>query len=806
VTSAAVIVGIDNYAAQPLTSAVRDAEAMRDSLVGLGLVQPADVVLLTAPDPPVAGAELPTRKAILNALLPFYTGARAVDRLFFAYAGHGLLAFSDAARALARTALLPVDVKDINSDGDLLIDFDSVLDRFRLAGPKEQFFFIDACRDLAYEEHPDISSSLGWAAVPPGPERAQAVLYAVPPLGRARSEQDGRGVMTGHLLDALEGKGIALDYSDELRRYVVTAESVAAYVVKRVAETVRTVPLWERTYSLPRLDHPGQKTGSIREVAHPPDAPLVVRIDPEAAAARTEVWLSQMDLRVCSWPPNAYDEPWLVKPRRYWLEATSEAGQPEPDQMRLDVREEQEAVVRIRPPGEETLGLHVSPEPGPSPALVETRDGPPSEGPARTPRRDAAVHVRALEPESVIELERLDPPYTHWSSAHELHEDVPPGAYRVRVRLGKDVYSESELQLSPGQTIEVQPTVGASPLLNELLQGRTEATDAVISESIGSIQAGLLPTALPIVGIKPFDQKNELFSQFTGFVPPSDPGEFGMRPVSVVVGVDGNDWPEGVDAVVRSASASIELRGADPIGIELAPIEYGGGRIALGVAQAPGRPFALRIESPYFGSVGLAAASLERRATVVTLTVRPSGSFDVSQNLLRIPGLHYDELVQHVSYGRMLRDLQVGQKLYESGELALGRVSSQLLMELFYAKWTDPILSCMAYFAWTDAANQGQMARVVADNLFRYFGDLVDARIIHALEHPELKQRHLAEIVELNEVPVLARSALELEQQAPNAELVRSLIKRVTPDQAWLLTWSAEMLKTPAAAEALAVT
>ena len=94
--------------------------------------------------------------------------------------------------------------------------------------------------------------------------------------------------------------------------------------------------------------------------------------------------------------------------------------------------------VRKRFHSKQTLGLHASPEPGPSPAVVETRSAAPQRGrpvPGSVEAtRAATVHVRALEPESTIDLERLDPPYTRWSQAHELRERVPAGAYRVRVR------------------------------------------------------------------------------------------------------------------------------------------------------------------------------------------------------------------------------------------------------------------------------------------------------------------------------------------------------------------------------------
>jgi hypothetical protein len=68
VTTAAVVIGIDDYATQPLTSAVNDAHALSDALVAVDLVEAKDVLLLTAPPGPRPAP--PTRKAILNALHP----------------------------------------------------------------------------------------------------------------------------------------------------------------------------------------------------------------------------------------------------------------------------------------------------------------------------------------------------------------------------------------------------------------------------------------------------------------------------------------------------------------------------------------------------------------------------------------------------------------------------------------------------------------------------------------------------------------------------------------------------------------
>ncbi len=789
-TSAAIIIGIDAYAARSLTSAVNDARLFAKTLVDLDLVG-ADIRMLTAPAD--NDGDLPTRKGILDALRPYYTGEKSVDRLFVYYAGHGLLAFSDAGRTLPRTVLVPVDVRHLATDGDTLIDLDSVLARLRFSGPAEQFFFIDACRDLGYDDYPDTTTALGWKAVPPGAERRQAILYAVPPLGKAPSEHGGLGVMTRHLVDALHGRGIALDYSDDLRKYVVSPESVAAYVQKRVLETVGAVPLWQSNYILPRLDHREPKTGPIREIDQPGPAYLTLHVRPQDAEAATHVRLIQMETPVCSWPPNSYGQPFAVKPRRYWLEAESDAGSADPAQRRIDTREEHETTIEIQP---QTAGRAIRPppvqEPGPSEPDVRTiRD--PAEY-VLPPSPHGMIVAEALEPQSTVEFQQADPPYLRWAAPQRLERSVPPGAYLVRFRLGHDVFSESEIDVRDRTVVKVTPTIGASPLLQEML-GYWPTSEAVVSERIGPMQAGVLATALPIIGIKPFDTTQELLGRFDGAVPQLDPNAFGQRPVSLVLAMDGNRWPVPASEVLGSARTTIEWAGHAKE-ISVAPLMSGfrSGRVGLGVIAAPARSFTIHVQSPYIGAITLTAASLHMRVTVIALTFRPDGSFDLSQNLLRIPGAQYDELVTNIGYGRMLRDLQLGQRLYESGELVehAGR-GSQLLTDLIYAKWTDPVLSCMAYFAGSDSGLiEEDLLTAAARNLRDYFGDIVDARVIHGLAFTMEREQALSDVLDANELPVLARSAGELaryaQERGRDDRAVVTLSRRVIPGQPWLVS------------------
>jgi hypothetical protein len=193
---------------------------------------------------------------------------------------------------------------------------------------------------------------------------------------------------------------------------------------------------------------------------------------------------------------------------------------------------------------------------------------------------------------------------------------------------------------------------------------------------------------------------------------------------------------------------------------------------------------------------------------VVTITLSPEGTLGLSQNILRFPGRSYPELVPDVPYGRMLQELQLGRKLYESGELdstgAAGEPVFDGLWELLHAKWTDPVLGCMAYYAWTDAMrlglqlpedpNYAQYIRErTASNLQEYFPSLPDTRVVGGLEKPDNANRLYRQLLELDQVPVLARSARELARVAravglPDRRVVR-WAERLNPGSPWTAEW-----------------
>jgi hypothetical protein len=83
-----------------------------------------------------------------------------------------------------------------------------------------------------------------------------------------------------------------------------------------------------------------------------------------------------------------------------------------------------------------------------------------------------------------------------------------------------------------------------------------------------------------------------------------------------------------------------------------------------------------------------------------------------------------------------------------------------------------------------------------ARNLRRYFGDIADARVIHGLAFPAEREQALSDVLDADELPVLARSAAELTRYAQERgradRAVVALSRRVIPGQPWLVSRQAD--------------
>jgi peptidoglycan hydrolase-like protein with peptidoglycan-binding domain len=379
-----LIVGVDGYAFRPLSSAVNDALAIRNKLISTGLFAADEINLLLSPRRG-ASAVLPanvkaaTADNIRDYMFDLYAARRPLDRFMFYYSGHCLSAWNDKTQSKLSTAIIPADVRTIEQDGNKLIDFDDLRARFRMRGPLEQFYILDACRDLGFDINPDVSS-LGFAAMKDDAPRRQATVFAVSPRGQARGVTDGLGVMTRHVIDALDGKGSALDSIQvgTRKRYAITIRSVFDYVRRRVENDLGGVEAWTLYFNLPTLDEGEQKTTYLRLIDPAPTLQFTVKVDPPDAAPAVSASLKLFSHEVGAWPP--FGVAVNASPTQYELFASLDRDRqrwmpPDPDVRVVDVREESVITLKVEPCG--APAVPPSDTEPPKPLVVTTQSAPP---------------------------------------------------------------------------------------------------------------------------------------------------------------------------------------------------------------------------------------------------------------------------------------------------------------------------------------------------------------------------------------------------------------------------------------------
>ncbi|MEO5818830.1 MAG: caspase family protein [Gemmatimonadaceae bacterium] len=869
---AAVVVGIDDYSFAPLSSCVNDALAIRDALVAYGMVDASRVDLFT--DPVRPDSRRPTRDALARTLFDLCDSGDDIERLYFYYAGHGLLRHLDGAQTRTSSVIIPSDVTDLRTDGAKLIDLSDLAGKFSRRGPQEQVFIVDACRDMDYEREPDVGP-LGWGLPPEGQQRKQAVIHSVPPMGKAEGRQGGLGVFTGYLLEALRGSGTAKDYDDNTEGYVVRVRSALDYARDQIERAMKNVATWQLYYNIPRVggeDYDDMEPLRALQPAEVPDVPFTIHVEPEDAASttRVEVWHRGIPLPAQSMPPRNNHQPVSLRPDRYRLKAKSASGIPQPEQVLIDIREVDAITVRIldvagNPPagGPPPHDGSQPDSPVPLSAITWSRQSRQAVGFGAAPDSDGGgalsvpsgdsgrLIAAALEQVTRVEIESLQPPSTRLTGWGKVEAELPAGAYEVRFRLGTDVFSKVQVYLDAGEELNVSPMADLSPLVAEVV-GTSEAGSILVSETIGNIQAALTPTLLTLVGLKSFDPGNTTLHRFQGVVPLHDARDYHDRPIVVVLAYDGSGWKQEPRTLLRSARIRVARHagGERPIMVPLtellaetlasqqSPTEGRGAtegrgfqRIGVAILEAPADSFRVDLQSEEFGTASIATASVDGRVTVVTLNLHPDGRLDVTQSMLRLPGVDYpNEYVSDASPGRIVRDLMLGQQLYRSNELLTAprvRGRNDLLTELLYAKWTDPMVTTMALLAEHRRRQESPSGRVggneegrlqdweVAEalrNLVHFFSSVPDVRVVDALFNDprpaargeagpatEASYRSLLGIIRLvadAELPVLQDAARALRSIVNDLGLSHPLleetVRRARPGDVWTVRASPE--------------
>ena len=354
----AIVVGIDKYwvPSACLSGAVRDALKMREWLLDEkgGGIDPSSLFLLLSPNEP---KDVPasirydpaTHDNLITAIteLVKQSGGKG-DRLFFHFAGHGLAARINFTN---EDALVPEDCTPEFPDKSLGLN--SILEYLKCTQLHEQFFFIDACRNIPWEGE----FITGRMPLPqrPDPTRTaiqQFVYHSTSPgltaieNGVAGAEQ---GAFTQTLLAGLSGKGHAKVWDYANREYVVEVNRLLDYLVKEM--TRRTNANW---FQVPRMSgERGSVSGSNPVLARFPEEAMAeeslqILLDPFTIEAQAAVTVKRDELPFIKQGPVArLPVIFHLPPRIYTVHAEAVDFEPEKNGYLVELYEPQLITIRL---------------------------------------------------------------------------------------------------------------------------------------------------------------------------------------------------------------------------------------------------------------------------------------------------------------------------------------------------------------------------------------------------------------------------------------------------------------------------
>lgn len=400
----AIVIGINEYwnPNANLRGAVPDAVELARWLLDAkgGNVPAKNLFLLTHPTPPTLpeGVTLPplvtkrgaTKDDLIEVIDKLIEKSEGLgERLFFCFSGHGLMNYQNFTD---EQALVMSDFSPRRPDNAITLS--SIREFFGNTGFAEQFFFIDACRNML-----DLDAEFRLADFPfpgvPDAARLQNVsqysLFATTPRLRA-VELGERGAFTGLLLKGLRGAGKAKIYDNESETYLVTADRLFTYVQEEMEESKVLVteppaaPLYQKIY---------------KELKGAGDYPVLARLTrEEVAAERLELYVmpdgvwsnTDVKIRVTS-EDTDYDKeivpvrsvpielPQPILPMTYTVRAEATGYTPKRKRWafdlygpkRLDIILERDEIPNdVRPPN--------APQPGPSGRPAPEESAPPAPG------------------------------------------------------------------------------------------------------------------------------------------------------------------------------------------------------------------------------------------------------------------------------------------------------------------------------------------------------------------------------------------------------------------------------------------
>src|SRR3954454_13979501 len=522
----AVVIGINRYWLPQacLDGAVKDALDMRKWLLDPngGNVAKENLTLLLAPregeEPRNVRWADATKDNIVQGIADLVqrSGGQG-ERLYFFYAGHGItarVANSD------ETTIVGTDFTDVLTDNSCTLS--SLLEFFETTQFQNQFFFVDACRNIPWKGEIVPGRWTRPQLRDPGlPPVQQFTFYATSPGSEAR-EADERGAFTKVLVDGLRGDGAAKAWSPEGDGYVVRWDRLVRYVggeferlnlpvtggYQRPQEVV-TRGAAQQDPLLSRF-----APGSFKNLR------LTVRLEPGAVGKAAEVSVIDEYEPVETEPTRRGNAlVFSLAPKTYGVIARADAHTPTKCRPPVDLYAPLEVTLQPEPvaaaPAPEADAPAAAPAPPPAAAAAApapaarrrsgraARDRAPA-GPA------ASLSVRCGDAFAPIEIADGTGKVlvVGHSGRNGLRlDDLAPGFYRVRLRSPEGGVEEKVVELEPDEHEHATlggPSEKRSAVVQEVIERAKlpvlPDNTVELADSVGPVVAPQLSTLLTVAG------------------------------------------------------------------------------------------------------------------------------------------------------------------------------------------------------------------------------------------------------------------------------------------------------------------
>ncbi|HEX8407698.1 MAG TPA: caspase family protein, partial [Thermoanaerobaculia bacterium] len=745
----ALVIGIDRYKNKEweLTGAVRDALAFADWAVKSGGVDPANLTLLLSPVPKGLKTKRATEKAIREALRLLRNGAaKDVDRLWFYYAGHGMA--PPGSGTTSGPIVVPCDVGNID---DYLNETPIGLEIFRgqmeNVGPKEQVFFVDACRNaIPLKDNKILAQNLLWEVQGLDDDKlsTQAILLGTT-AGQKAKEVRGRGLFGRALIAGLKGLGPDLrpPAAPPAVNERLMFNDLTAFVTERV------VSGYQELTDIPAEEKKGLPYGTtnrvkgnlaIAEFAPPlPTANIEAIVAP--AAARSKGRVEFLAFQNGKWVASDDPKPVAAPP-------------PLPDPVKLAIRGGTHHV-RITAPGfkqtTETIfvcedkAYPFTLEEEKTPELVFLENARESVIPRGAAGRRITARPKATKGSIALtcrdrnaRLSIVDGGGTEIASGHgEIQAlDVAVGPYKAVAeltgleRVERTIVVEGGTKRVPLEIATPRTDRIADILRDHKIQLVQNYADIEGLGEVANIRLGSL-LAYAAWSVR---WPNELTSLHAAGVDPLDTLDANGSALQVLIG----DL-EGAAVQIEGAAQPLKLTRLPKL-----PAVQGA------AMRMPGS-IRVRVEMPGFAPATFAVALLPHFITVLILTREADNDIDVQQHFMPI------DVNRQVGPGfapPRLDDVRLVELAWRALE---GRdpLRPDEYRDLLYGKRSNPMLAVIAGYRMFGTPDAGKFG-VARENLQSFFPELPDVHVLAGLYDPPRRDEHFERALNTG-TPVLAK-------------------------------------------------